>query len=224
MGGAEGVRGHVDGLITAFNSVADFALGTQRVVTDDSTVFVLHGQTLGPNVEVDVRGVFNSAGVLVATKVQAVSSGALGVLGAVEAVTGDTLRVLGVDFAVSDATAFDDDSRQKVRQFGLADLRVGDYVEIRGGALESGGARQATLVKRDEPRSTSYVEGKALQLLLPNLSVLGVNVITTPQTRFPGGGLLAAVKFVLEAPTRTVRVYGTQAGGTLVAERIEYVK
>lgn len=245
LGGGEDELGRIEGLITAFNSASDFAIGAQRIATDSSTQFILHGQALGPNLAVDVQGAFNAAGVLVARKVQARSSGVIGgliggllggssgasgrsvagVQGPVESVaaSGRSLRVLGVDLQVSGATAFDDQSNQGLRPFGLPELRVGDYVEVRGGTLGSSGAIQATVIKRDEAGNGFYLEGAATHLTSPTFRVLGAPVITTSQTRFPGGGLLAPLKFFLLGQNRIVRVQGTLSGHALVAERIEYV-
>jgi hypothetical protein len=62
--------GQIEGLITNFTSVTDFSVGNQRVLTSSDTHFVLHGQTLGPDVGVKVQGSFDSSGALVAKKVQ----------------------------------------------------------------------------------------------------------------------------------------------------------
>jgi hypothetical protein len=224
MGGAEGERGEIRGLITALSSASNFKIGMQQIVTDGATQFVLHGQTLGPNLNVTVKGVFDTAGAIVASRVEATASGLVGVLGAVESVVGNTVKVLGVTFEISGATSFADNSSQSVRQFAVSDLRAGDYVEIRGRSPQAGSPIQATVVERDDPATKAYVEGKPLQLLAPNLTVLGVPVLTTSQTRFPTTGLLASLLFFLEAPGNTVRVQGTQSGNTVVAERIDYVK
>jgi hypothetical protein len=226
VGGEADERGHIEGLITVFNNASDFKMGTQRIATDASTLFLLHGQALGPNLAVEVRGIFNAAGVLVAQQVETRTSGLVGALGVVESVSASShsLRVQGVNFTTSAATAFDDPSAQHLRPFALSDVRVGDYVELRGGTLEPGGAIQATLVRRNDARNDFYLEGTALAMLAPGFRVLGVQVITTPQTRFPGGGLLAGLKFFLQAPNRIVRVHGALSGQVLVAEQVEIVK
>jgi hypothetical protein len=244
LGGAADELGRIEGLITAFTSASDFTIGTQRIATDANTQFMLHGQALGPNLAVDVQGTFNAAGILVARKVQARSNGVIGgliggllggatgapgsnlagVRGPIESVSDRSLRVLGVDLAVSGATAFDDQSHQDLRPFGLSELRVGDYVEVRGGMAGSGGAVQASVIKRDEAGNDFYLEGAATRLTSPAFRILGVQVTTTSQTRFPGGGLLAPLKFFLLGQNRIVKVQGTLSGHVLVAERIEYVK
>ena len=226
LGGVAEERGQIEGLITAFNSGSDFVVGIQRVATDANTLFVLNGQALAPNLAVDVKGVFNAAGVLVASEVRAGATGVVAAQGAVESVSASdhSLRVLGVDFTTSSATAFDDASTQSLRPLTLADVRVGDYVEVRGGRPAPGGAIEATVVKRGDARNDFYLEGAALQLAAPNFTVLGVRVMTTPQTRFPGGGLLAGLRFFLGGPNQNVRVRGTLSGHVLVAEQIDIVK
>lgn len=67
--GVAGLNGQVEGLITSMPSQSDFFIGSQLIVTNSSTHFVLHGNTLGPNLEVKVTGTFDSSGALVADQV-----------------------------------------------------------------------------------------------------------------------------------------------------------
>jgi hypothetical protein len=210
-------------VITAFNSASDFMMSSQRVVTDGDTAFLLNGQALGPNLAVVVRGTFDNAGVLVAHEVKPMSTESVGALGLVESVVDGTVRVLGVDFATSNATTFDDESNQSVRPFGLSALHAGDLVEIRGGNVV-GAAREAVAVKRATGATSYYLEGPATDLLAPGFKVLGVRVLTTPQTRFPGGGLLASLKFFTGGANQVVRVRGTLSGQTLVAQEISAIQ
>ena len=69
--GSAGERGDVKGLVTAFASPADFEVNGQPVLANANTVYVLHGQTLGADLEVRVTGRFDTNGVLIAHKVQA---------------------------------------------------------------------------------------------------------------------------------------------------------
>src|SRR5262249_22550613 len=69
VGGVAGVNGQVDGLITSMQSQRAFFVGSQLIVTNSSTHFVLHGSALAPNLEVKVTGTFDSSGALVADQV-----------------------------------------------------------------------------------------------------------------------------------------------------------
>lgn len=224
LGGAAGDFGQLEGLITAFNSGSDFMVGLQRVITDADTQFLLNGQTLGPNVPVEVRGEFNADGALVAREIQVSPQGLLAAAGLVESVSpaDHSVRVLGVNVTTSDATTFADQSSQNLRPFALSDVRAGDYVEVRGAA--AGAGVQATTVKRSDPLQDFYLEGAARELAAPAFKVLGVRVLTTPQTRLPTSGLLASLQFFLTASGKTVRVHGSQSGDTLIATRVELVK
>ena len=66
IGATAGAHGQVEGLITSFQSESSFYAGDQLIVTNAETHFVLHGNTLGPNLAVKVTGTFNSSGALVA--------------------------------------------------------------------------------------------------------------------------------------------------------------
>jgi hypothetical protein len=63
-------------VITRFASNTDFDVDGQRVTTDSTTQFVLHGVTLGPDVQVKVRGRLDGSGTVHATKVEAKGHGA----------------------------------------------------------------------------------------------------------------------------------------------------
>ena len=69
VGGAAGMNGQIEGLITSMQSGSAFYLGSQLVVTNSTTSIVLHGGTLAPNLAVKVVGTFDSSGALVAKSV-----------------------------------------------------------------------------------------------------------------------------------------------------------
>ena len=69
VGGAAGIGGQIEGLITSVQSQSSFYVGSQLVVTNSTTGIVLHGGTLAPNLAVKVVGNFDSSGALVAKSV-----------------------------------------------------------------------------------------------------------------------------------------------------------
>jgi hypothetical protein len=73
--GRAGEHGDVEGIVTAFASATDFEVNGQPVRADSKTVYVLHGQPLGTDLEVRVTGRFDSTGALIAHKVQADAPG-----------------------------------------------------------------------------------------------------------------------------------------------------
>ena len=212
-------KGRLEGLITSYTSNADFAVSGQRVTTDATTVFDLGGATLGVDVPVRVRGTFNALGVLGASRVEVKPKDLSVIRGLVDAVsaTGKTLTVLGVSISTTVDTSFEDKSSQKVRLFALADVRTGDYVEVRG-VPGPGNSLVATRIERDKPDERVYLQGLAANLADPNFTVLGVQVMTSAQTRFSGPG---GQQFFSDAAGHVVRVRGTLAGAVLMADQVQ---
>jgi hypothetical protein len=213
-------HGQVEGVITSFTSKADFVVNGQRVATDGNTQFELHGLTLAANAVIKAGGTFNSSGVLVASKVEAKPQTASVVRGLVDSVSASssTLTVLGVNFTTTPTTSFEDKSKQHLRPFRLGDLRTGDYVEVRGTPNPTGSGLRAAIVERDKAEDHSYLQGVAINVAEPNLTVLGITVITNAQTSFPGRA--DAGTFFREAPNQIVKIRGTLSGGVFVADQI----
>jgi hypothetical protein len=222
-GPAANDNGRIEGLITSYTSNADFAVNGQRVITDASTQFSLQGLTLAVDLPVKVRGTFNADGVLVASRVEA-RQNALGMIrGTVDAVStaNNTLTVLGVGVATSATTSFEDRSQERIRQFGLSDVRAGDYVEIRGIGGTSTGVT-ATLVQRTRPENHVHVQGVPANVAEPTFTVLGVQVMVNAQTHFagPGGQARGREQFFNQPGSGFVEVRGTVNGGVLVADQV----
>jgi hypothetical protein len=227
LGAAANDRGNLEGLITAFTSSADFTVVGQRVITDGTTVFDLGGALLGVDVPVRVRGTFNASGALVASRVEVKAKNLSLVRGLVDAVSSanKTLTVLGVAVTTNASTSFEDKSSQHVRLFSLADVRTGDYVEVRG-VPGSGSSLVATLVQRDKPEDKVYLQGLPRDLANPNFTILGVQVATNTDTHFLGlgGQAHAAQQFFSEASGSVVKARGALVGNVLMADQVKIVR
>jgi len=221
LGAAANQHADSQGLITSLTSASGFFVNGQEVTTDANTLMVLHGVTLQVNVAVRVTGTINSMGILQAQKVEAKQPGASAVAGAVDSVsaTDSTLSVLGVKVAVNSMTELDDKA-QHLKSFRFSDIHTGDYVEVAGAENPPGTVTAATLV-RDKTNTEVVVQGVASNVASPNLTVLGVSVVTTAQTKFsvPGGGANKATAFFTQAPNTVVTITGTFSGGVLTADQ-----
>jgi hypothetical protein len=224
--GNTGDKGQIEGLITTFDSSTSFVVDGQRVTTDASTRLNLHGLTLGPDVFVKVHGTFDASHVLVADQVDAKPSAASLTRGLVDAVSvaNGTLTLMGVTVQTAATTTFDDQGNDRKRQFGLADVRVGDYLEVRGTAVP-GEPVLASIVQRSKGEARSYLQGVATDLASPAFKVLGVSVTIDSQTSFPGlgDGTKGADAFFAQAANQLVRVRGTMNGNTLIADQVRIV-
>ncbi len=214
---AAGEKGQIEGLITTFDSTSSFVVEGQPVITNADTKFNLHGLTLGTDVFVKVRGAFDKSRVLVADQVEAKPTAASVARGAVDAVSvaAGTIRILGVTAQTSPSTTFEDKGADKKRQFTLSDVRVGDYVEVRGVAA-AGEPLIASAVQRSKAEDRSYLQGVAQDVARPGFKVLGVSVMTDSNTK-------GADAFFEQGANQIVNVRGTMNGDTLIADQVRII-
>jgi hypothetical protein len=214
----------LEGLVTRFASATDFDVAGQRVTTTASTRY--EGGTaanLALDANVEVEGGFDATGRVVATEVQFRRESDIELAGQVESVNaaGGTLVVLGTTIRTTSLTRFEDQSPADLERFGLADLRVGDYVEIRAYRETSG--LVATLLERDDPEAGVELQGVATDVAQPNLNVAGIAVTTGPATEYRdnNGVSISAATFFAAAPGREVKVRGSLVNNVVLAERAE---
>jgi len=212
----------IEGIITVFNSSSDFSISGLRVLTDAGTSYEGGSAAdLGLNVRVEVEGDFEGNGTLRADEIKFEPDAELRVSGLVEATNAvaGTFQVLGLEIGVKPETSFEDDLNDQ-QIFGLADLRIGDYVEVDG--YTDAGDFVASQVARDDPEDDSSVRGYAADLSAPTLTVLGVPAITDTQTEFENDDTpITADDFFATADGRLVDARGIWDGSSLTVERIE---
>jgi hypothetical protein len=226
-GGAAGnadEQADYEGLITSFVSATDFAVAGQRVTTTASTTY--EGGTassLALDVPVEVEGRFNASGVIVATKVQFRRGSDTEFSGRVDSVNaaGNSLVVFGVSIRVNSLTRYEDHSGADVQRFSLANIAVGDYVEV--DAYNDGSGLLATKLERDDTQGEVQIEGIAQNVAAPSFTVGGVAVTTDGNTEFrdTNGVTTNAAAFFQAAPGRTVKARGSLVGNVVLATRAE---
>jgi hypothetical protein len=223
--GQGGDEAEVEGLVTRFVSTTDFDVAGQKVTTTSGTTYV--GGTaadLRTDVKVEAEGRLDAAGVLVATKVAFKRNGSVRLAARVEAVdaVAGTLRALGLTIVVDAATRKEDHETDDP-VFGVDDLRVGDWIEVRGYADPAGSGRViATRLERDEPEDDVELRGPAGDLQAPRFRILGVNVETTPATEFEDEDVrIDAAAFFARANGTVVEAEGSWNGTTLTARKAE---
>jgi len=185
----EGDHAEIEGFITRFGSSTDFDVSGIAVTTNGSTVFEDGvALDLGLNLKVEVEGEFNSAGVLVATKVQIKQATNVRVTGRIDSISGSTVTVLNIPITTDSLTTrFEDKSNADVDPLSVSDLNVDDYIEARGQEFPSGSGEIAALrLERDDPRAETELRGfvEAGGVNRPNLIVLGVTIETNGATMY----------------------------------------
>ena len=225
VSGSSGTEAEVEGLVTRFASATDFDVAGQRVTTTGSTLFV--GGTaasLAPDVKIEAEGALNASGVLVARKIEFKRSGSVRLEAAVEAVdtVAGTVRALGLTIVVNAATRLEDKAGDD-QFFALADLRIGDWIEVRGYPDASGSGRVvATALERDDADDEVELRGPASALQAPRFRILGVGVETTPATEFEDEEQrIDSATFFARAGGQVVDVEGSWNGSSLIASKAE---
>lgn len=125
----------LEGFITRYADADDFDVGGQPVAADASTQFDFgSAASLALNVRVEVEGLVDAAGVLVAQRISIRPTSAVRVEGPLEGVdlVANTVTALGLTFAVRTLTELEDDSAAAVNPLTLGDLSLGDIIELRG--------------------------------------------------------------------------------------------
>lgn len=221
--GDDGDRAELEGFITRFVSATDFDVEGVPVMTDALTVFENGSSAdLALNRKVEVEGSINAAGVLVATKVEIKAAGFIRIESVVEDVQADQLTVLGIVINVDEATRYEDKSAARVELFGLADISVGEYVEVRG--FEDSRGVVATRLEREDFDGDIALRGFVDSVSDPDFTIVGATITTNVVTVFSDidGSPLSPAEFFLRANGRLVEATGTLSGSIMVAGEVEF--
>jgi hypothetical protein len=185
----EGAEVEIEGFVDRFASTTDFSVNGVNVTTTGSTVYDPPGTAgqLGLNVRIEVEGVANTAGVIVADEIEFEFDEAVRVEGTVtnvtttDGVTGTVETALGITFEIRAGTELEDDVSGSSGPFTLNDLMIGDYVEVRG-YVEGSVIVASELEREDDPapgQNRAQLRGPLTNFFEPaeTVEIQGVTVI-----------------------------------------------
>jgi len=220
--GNDGDDAEIEGYVTGFRNASDFDVLGIRIRTNASTEYERGSPAdIALNVRLQAEGELQADGSILADKIQFQPEGRLEAFGPVQAVDGaaGTFTVFGVQVLTDADTSFED-KLLDMQIFGLADLRVGDWVEVRGFEDEQG-RFLAQRVERDDPDNEVEVRGVAEDVNAPGFTVFGVPVATDAGTEFEDANEapITAQQFFDAADGRLVEVDGTWDGAVLTADQ-----
>ena len=219
---------HTEGFITSFESNSSFIVNDIHVITDENTEFE-HGSvdSLMLNIRVKIKGEYNATGDLLAKEIRIHQRTNLNLEGAIQGVDLDlsTVTVLDVVFEISNQTKMKDESDRGERFFDLADLTVGDFVEIKG-FINNEGNNIATKMERKNEGDDNDTElkGTVSNIIDFSFDIVGVNVSTNENTLFEGtdGDDVTQTTFFEQLQNdMLVEVKGQVIDGILVAFKVE---
>jgi hypothetical protein len=216
----------VEGLVADFVSVTNFKVAGWKVTTTAGTEYE-HGTAadLADGVHVFVKGVADATGVLVARKIAFREVSEIRVVAQVDAIAPyGELVLLGLEVATTESTVYQDMSVASLRDFGLADVVVGTWLDVRGYEEPAGSGRVVAVhVVRIDPADGVRLRGPFRDPAPPSFDILSVLVTTSDATRFvlEGNVRLTAAEFFSQAPGELVEAWGTWSAPVLSAQRVE---
>jgi len=136
--GAPARRVELEGVVANFSGRGNFTVSGQPVNASQANQT---GNTLSNGDRIEVEGIIEENGVLVAEEILARAPGRIGLTGTVSAVNvkAGTVTLLGAPVTVTPVTTqFRDFSAMGEQRLGLDDLQAGDYVAVQTAQSEDG--------------------------------------------------------------------------------------
>ncbi|MDH3417849.1 MAG: DUF5666 domain-containing protein [Gammaproteobacteria bacterium] len=224
----------IEGLITRFNDATDFDVSGYPVTTNNQTVFepigIASANDLALNVKVEVEGDLNSAGVLVADKVDIRRDSVVEIEGLVDSPpSAGTVTVLGITIHVDSLTRIED-KRDDVEPFGLGNIVAGDFIAVRGSEAPNapGEVLAARLEREVGMTDDTILQGIVETVAGTSMTILGVTIDTDNvldmDFRDETDASIGSVAFFARPPDgELVKVQGTEVADTAIdADEVEY--
>ena len=222
----------IEGIITRFVSSSDFDVNGIPILITANTIFEDGSvNELALNVLVDVEGIVNAEGSLVADTVGLEHVENLPKIEAnIESIDfeNQTFVTFGQTIHTNISTLFFDESKRQENPFQFNKLRVGDYIDAKL-HIETDGRLVALRLSREEQENDSSFKGIVhdINTLEGSFSILGISMITDTNTAYfntkkepvDQATFLASIK---EGIT-IIEVEGYQAGNNQVKVRSVFV-
>lgn len=218
--------GEFEGPITDFVNPDRFSLADIRVTTDELTEYVGGGPAnLSFATDVEVSGVFDESGTLVAERVE-IRGTRIRVIGFVVDASGTAMTVLGIAAIIDTNAEMVDDSAANEESFEPDDVRSGDFIEARSYLNPSATTPfLAGRVKRIDPEDDLRLQGFVSAEGQAGFAVLGAPVSVGADTDYiDAHGLeMSAAEFFAAATVGTFVVIHSDsaAASGVFADQIE---
>lgn len=125
----------------------------------------------------------------------------------------------GVLVTANSATQFQDNSGANLKTMTLADLNVGDHLQVEGRQVDSNVLLATKVVRRKPTETAIVIEGRALSVAQPVFTIidLGITVTSATDLRDSAGSPITADVFFAQAAGHDVSVSAALQDGVLVA-------
>ena len=182
---AEGGLVEIEGVVTNFASPNNFKVNGIPVRTDTITLYENGtADDLAVDVRVEVEGVRDADGVLLADEIEFQLEGTVEIEADIQAVDPEngTLVLLGLTVSLDNQTVVFDGRDEDIPGFGIKDLMIGDRVAVIGNPV--GSEIIAIRVERKSASSEVSLKGPVTSIAAPTIQILSVGAITTEETDF----------------------------------------
>jgi Domain of unknown function (DUF5666) len=229
LGGLPGSGGSVEGYVVGAPVAAGaglvFVLDGQVVRTSAATGY-LDGTVadVAANAKLQVEGVFAADGALEAQDITIKRENGAGLFGRVQAVdaAAGTLQVSGVKVRLAAGARVEDKSSLRLPRFSLAQLAVGDTVEIDGYETLKRDGVGAERLRREERSAVVRLNGVVAGVTPRVVRLLGTGVVLAATTQYRGlrGEPISQPQFIALAPGRGIEVTARTGARGLVATEV----
>ncbi len=221
----------IDGIIDSFESLSSFTVNGEQALVNELTNFLSGSSSadLILNARVRIKGTLDDAGVIVVEHLTLQTRNFLGMEGEIQSIdlVNHSLTMLGITFLVNEETHFIDSGPERIKYFSLADLLVGDWVEIMARETELETEYVAVKLKRhrDQESEQMKLSGpiSAIDPLLMQFSINGfvVQVADMTEIEFDHGDAMdMAALFELLVDGLKVKIEGVIEGEMVIAAEI----
>lgn len=222
----------IEGLVVHFHSMTDFSVNGFRCSTSAQTIYEFGSATdLKLNASVEVYGKLDSAGILIADKIQFDSQDVNHVEGLVTAIQIDSnnyiatgsIQIGDISIKTTNSTRYEDNSNIYNHRFNLTSISVGDYLQITG--CNRNGEFVASKIERRTTQGNMEFnfEGKINSTGMNTINLLGHNIVLNSSTEILSrhGKSLSTSEFFAKAINQQVKVRGNLLDGVYTATRIQ---
>ena len=214
----------IEGFITSFTSITEFAVDAQAVTTDENTIYVNGtADTLAMDVKVAVDGTLNANDMLLADRIVFRLPSEIEIEADVEAIAIETdeVTLLGIVVQTNEDTLFQDQSTYSIRDFGLVDLAASERIAIR--AYVDGDSLIASRLVRYDAGTEVILKAPVEAIARPGVTMLGVIATSSDETTFQDADkevITADAFFEAVDIGSLVRATGTYDGTSILASKM----
>ena len=217
LGGAFNSGASLEGVVTRPLASGRLEINGQPVVVTAATQFI--DGTLADlllDTKVEAEGRIDASGAIAAETIEFRYDDAARVEATVQQVDvgAGTLRAMGLTLAVPAGARLEDKSAARLRRLRLADLRVGDTIDVTGHALRDPRTVRVSRLKREKPKGVTRLHARVTDLAADRFRLLGLPVLMLPTTVIEeaDGSVISRAQFQARAANRDVHVRGNFDG------------